>query len=184
MDNVQKHNICALNVRLPLAWQNKLKNLSYFLWPTTKNVGFAVITALIKKTSSFWDVMICSPLKVNRTLRRNLSPPSWGRRLSQARNSDCLPLAFMLVSSSTLKKDLICSSETSVEFRRNTRRYLPEDRSLHNYCCDNRKSISLLQALSICHGSNLVQICNTENFTASHPSLWGHSPHTTLNTPW
>jgi hypothetical protein len=43
----------------------------------------------------------------------------------------CLPLAFTLVSfsaySSTLKMEAICSSETSVDFQRNTQRYIPED---------------------------------------------------------
>jgi hypothetical protein len=43
----------------------------------------------------------------------------------------CLPTAFTQVScstySSTLKMNAICSSETSVDFKRNTRRYIPED---------------------------------------------------------
>jgi hypothetical protein len=32
------------------------------------------------------------------------------------------------------------SSETSVDFQRNTRRYIPEDRTLHNYRSENFKS--------------------------------------------
>jgi hypothetical protein len=39
---------------------------------------------------------------------------------------------FLLVSCSdylqTVKKEAVCSSETTVEFRRNTRRYNPEER--------------------------------------------------------
>jgi hypothetical protein len=40
---------------------------------------------------------------------------------------------------STLKMEVICSSETSVDFQRTTRRYIPEDSTLHNYRCENLK---------------------------------------------
>jgi hypothetical protein len=40
----------------------------------------------------------------------------------------------------TLKMDAICSSETSVDFHRTTRRYIPEDSTLHNHRCENLKS--------------------------------------------
>jgi hypothetical protein len=36
--------------------------------------------------------------------------------------------------------EMICSSETSVGFQRTIRRYIPEDRTLHNYGCENLKS--------------------------------------------
>jgi hypothetical protein len=46
----------------------------------------------------------------------------------------CLPPAFMLISclaySSTLKMEVTCSSEMSVEFQQTTGRYIPEDRNL------------------------------------------------------
>jgi hypothetical protein len=46
----------------------------------------------------------------------------------------CLPTLFTLVScvtySSTLKAEAICSSETSINFQRSTRLYIPEDRTL------------------------------------------------------
>jgi hypothetical protein len=49
--------------------------------------------------------------------------------------------AFTLVScsaySSTLKMEAMCSSETSVDFQRTTRRYIPEDSTLHNNRCEN-----------------------------------------------
>jgi hypothetical protein len=53
------------------------------------------------------------------------------------------PHAFTLVSCSaysTLKIETICSSETSIDFQQTTRRYFPEDSTLHNYCCENLKS--------------------------------------------
>jgi hypothetical protein len=46
----------------------------------------------------------------------------------------CLPPAFTLVSclvyASTLKMEMTCSSETSVELQLTTWRYVPEDRNL------------------------------------------------------
>jgi hypothetical protein len=36
------------------------------------------------------------------------------------------------------------STETSVDFQRNTRPYIPEDRTLHNYRCEYLKSYFLL----------------------------------------
>jgi hypothetical protein len=36
--------------------------------------------------------------------------------------------------------DTICSSETSVDSQRTTRRYIPEDGTLQNYRCENLKS--------------------------------------------
>jgi hypothetical protein len=41
--------------------------------------------------------------------------------------------------SSTLKMEAICSSEMSVDFQRATRRYIPEDRNLHNHRRENLK---------------------------------------------
>jgi hypothetical protein len=50
----------------------------------------------------------------------------------------------MLVScsaySSTLKREVTCSSETSVDFQRTTRRYIPEDIIFHNHRCEGLKS--------------------------------------------
>jgi hypothetical protein len=42
--------------------------------------------------------------------------------------------------SSTLKMEAVCSSETSVETQRTTRRRIPEDNTLHNHHCENLKS--------------------------------------------
>jgi hypothetical protein len=36
--------------------------------------------------------------------------------------------------------EMICSSETSVDFQQTTRRCIPEDRTLHNHRCKNLKS--------------------------------------------
>jgi hypothetical protein len=42
-----------------------------------------------------------------------------------------------LAYTSALKIQAICSSETSVDFHRTSRRYIPEDGTLHNHRCEN-----------------------------------------------
>jgi hypothetical protein len=44
--------------------------------------------------------------------------------------------------------EAIFSFETSVDFQRTTRRYIPEDSTLHNYLCENLKSCRLHFACS------------------------------------
>jgi hypothetical protein len=59
--------------------------------------------------------------------------------MARETNVVCLPPAFTLVScsaySSTLKMEVICSSETSVDFQQTTRHYIPEDRTLQVPFC-------------------------------------------------
>jgi hypothetical protein len=80
-------------------------------WPSgirLENMWDLRLTPVVMMSSVFWDITPCSPLKVDRVL----SP------------------AFTLVSCSaysTLKMEAICSSETSVDFQRTKRRYIPED---------------------------------------------------------
>jgi hypothetical protein len=69
-----------------------------------------------------------------------------GEIISQERNKleACNKLClFMLDSflaySTNLMMVATCSSETSVDFQRTTRRYSPEDRILHNHRCDSLK---------------------------------------------
>jgi hypothetical protein len=62
---------------------------------------------------------------------------------------------------STLKMEAIYSSETSVDFQRTTRRYIPEDSTLHNHRSENLKSyIILINPFSL-HKTNLVVIYST-----------------------
>jgi hypothetical protein len=39
--------------------------------------------------------------------------------------------------------EVICSSETSIDTQRTTRRYIPEDGTLHNHRCENLKSCKM-----------------------------------------
>jgi hypothetical protein len=56
----------------------------------------------------------------------------------------CLMLVSSLKSSSTLKTEETCSSEMSVDFQRNTYRYIPEDINLDNHGYENLKSYNNL----------------------------------------
>jgi hypothetical protein len=49
-------------------------------------VGFEVPTAVVMKSSIYWDVTPCSPLKVNRRFGETYSLHLQGRRISRARN--------------------------------------------------------------------------------------------------
>jgi hypothetical protein len=48
-------------------------------------------------------------------------------------------LVLAEIISSTLKMEATCSSETPVATQRTTRRYIPEDDTLHNRRCENLK---------------------------------------------
>jgi hypothetical protein len=51
----------------------------------------------------------------------------------------CFYASFLLSLFFTLKMEAI-SSETSADTQRTTRRYIPEDDTLHNHRCENLKS--------------------------------------------
>jgi hypothetical protein len=84
----------------------------------------------LKSIIIFWDMTPYSPLSIN---RRFCLPPA------------CL-LGFAELISSTLKMEVICSTETSAETQRTTRRHIPEDDTLHNHRCENLKSY-----ICVCH---------------------------------
>jgi hypothetical protein len=75
-------------------------------------VGVVVITTVVLKSSVFWDITPCSPLKVNRCF------------------GGACRWFFAWLILSTLKMEATCSSETSVELQRTIRRCIPEDRTL------------------------------------------------------
>jgi hypothetical protein len=72
----------------------------------------------------------------------------------------CLSPAFTLIScstySSTQKMEAICSSETSVDFRRiTTWRFIPENNNLHNHRCANLKSYILRNLISYLYWTSI-----------------------------
>jgi hypothetical protein len=82
---------------------------------------------MVMKSSVFWDITPCSPLKINRLLggTRSLHLQSW--RISQVRNQR----EAGSKQKSWKKMEAKRSSETSVDFQHTTWHYVPEDRSLH-----------------------------------------------------
>jgi hypothetical protein len=115
-----------------------------------KYVGFEVFTAVVMKSIIFWDMTPCSPLSFNQrsggTYRLYLQ-----RRKNRFSNVGFEVFTAVVMKSSAepiylaLKMEAIFSSETSVDTQRTTRRYIPEDNTLHNYRCEN------LRSCTICH---------------------------------
>jgi hypothetical protein len=80
---------------------------------------FEVFTVVVMKSTIFWDMTPRSPLSFN--LRFERTYPL----------SEChLACWFAEPISSTLMMEAMCSSETSVETQRTTRRHIPEDDTL------------------------------------------------------
>jgi hypothetical protein len=59
------------------------------MWAMSKNVGFEVLTAVVMKSSMFWDKTPCSALKVKRRFGGTCRLHLQGRRISQARSRPC-----------------------------------------------------------------------------------------------
>jgi hypothetical protein len=102
-----------------------------------KFVWFDGLTAVVMKSSIFWDITQCSPLIIIRRFG-GTSPPSSGRKNKPSKKSEwklCLPPVFTLFScsaySSTAQIEAICSSETSADFQRTTQRYISGDTAVH-----------------------------------------------------
>jgi hypothetical protein len=53
--------------------------------------------------------------------------------------------------------EAISSSETSVDFQRNTRRHIPEDSILFNYRCENLKSFKPILSDTGTNGNIIVK---------------------------
>jgi hypothetical protein len=86
------------------------------------------------KSSVFCDTTTCSPLEVNRRFGVTCRLQIQGQRIRQERNQhesgtkqSC---SACFTNSSTPKMQATCSSETSVDFQRTTRRYIPENWTL------------------------------------------------------
>jgi hypothetical protein len=96
----------------------------------------------VTKCSVFWDVTKCSPMKVNLRFVELHRFQLQCQRVNQVRNQPTA--SFMLISFLiyllTLKMDVIFSSETSVDFRWTTLRYISEDGTSHNHRWENLKS--------------------------------------------
>jgi hypothetical protein len=70
------------------------------------------------------------------TFRRNISPPSSGSKNKRNKVSVTSFHACFLIGTLFDPED----GWKSVDFQRTTRRYIPENRTLHNHLCENLKS--------------------------------------------
>jgi hypothetical protein len=125
-----------LHLFLQLYFENDYHNVQ---WTSLSHVGFEVLTAVVMKSTIFWDITLCSLLNVNRRFRGIYHLHFQGRRISQTRNqheallATCFTLVSCLAYSWTLKMEVICSSETSVDIQWTTWRYIPEGSTLQAY---------------------------------------------------
>jgi hypothetical protein len=99
-------------------------------------VGFEVLAAVVAKSPVFWNITPCSALEVSPRFRGTFRLHLQNRRIRQAVNQRerwqavLLLLVSCLAYSSTINTEATCSSETSGDFGRSTRRYIPDDRTL------------------------------------------------------
>jgi hypothetical protein len=115
------HSQSLYRLRYPGFRKMLLSSIIIFAcWATISFVGSEVFTETVIENSVFCDITPCSLLKVNRrfggTCRLYL--------LQSYRLAACFMLVSCSAYSSTLKMEATCSSETSVDFRRTTRRPL------------------------------------------------------------
>jgi hypothetical protein len=109
-----------------------------FSQTSTIHVGFEVLTAVVIKSTIFWDITLCIPLKVNRRFGATYRLHVQGQRISRAarhQRESRWQAEPCLAFTSTLNMEVICSSETSVDFQQTTRRYIPEVRTLQVSSC-------------------------------------------------
>jgi hypothetical protein len=97
-----------------------------------RDLEFEVLTAVVMNVAILWDIAPCSPY-TNRRFRRNYHLHLQSRkqaeketRLQQILPNHLLKAGFLFCWFSTLKTEVIISSETSVHIL-TTRRYIPED---------------------------------------------------------
>jgi hypothetical protein len=106
-----------------------LRILAFFTTDAHTFVSCGIHCEVVKhigavKSTIFWDITPCSPLKVNRHFGGTYRLLLQGRRISRARN----------------QRESRWQAETSVDTQRTTRRYIPEDSTLYNLRCENLKS--------------------------------------------
>jgi hypothetical protein len=91
--------------------------LNYFHFINCQ-ISRSQISTLLKSTI-FWDITLCSPLRVNRCFGRTYCLHLQARKINWARNQ--------------------------IDSQRSTLRYIPEDGTLHNHRCENLKFYTLFQ---------------------------------------
>jgi hypothetical protein len=123
------------------------------------------------KSSVFCGITPCSPLKVSRRFGKTCRLYIQGRKISHARNQRESRWQAELVSC-LANIEATCSSESSVDSHRTTRRYIPEDRTLHNHRYENLNSCTLYYVLPLTSEMLLLVLhFKTEGFNGSRTLL-------------
>jgi hypothetical protein len=106
-------------------------DIHWFLNPinSVDSIGFEVLTAVVR-SSIYWNITPCSPLKVNRRFGETYRLHLQGRRISEKAGGKQTSYAVYF---STLKMEAICYSVTSLDFQRTTRRYVSEDGTFNTF---------------------------------------------------
>jgi hypothetical protein len=133
-----------------LSERQSLRLFSFYLYKNVCKteiyhyVRFEVLTAVVMKSTIFWDITLCSPSSVNRRFggkyclhlqgRKNKlsKKPAWKQVLEH------IVAVFMIEKiswarnqrESRCKMEAVCSPETSVGTERTTRPYIPKDGTL------------------------------------------------------
>jgi hypothetical protein len=125
----QKHPICHISYHTPASYCSN--SIIHFSKQRQEPVGFEVLTAMFMKSCIFWDITQFSTLKVIGRFGGTCRYHPHGRRISQARAlfATFFTLVSFVAYSSTSQMEATCCSETSVDFKRAARRYIPEDRT-------------------------------------------------------
>jgi hypothetical protein len=101
------------------------------------DVGFEVLTAVVMKSTIFWNITPCSPLSVNRRFGGTYRLHLQDRKSKLSKNAchllSCWYLAQLIFL--TLKMEAMCSSETSVDTQQTTWRHIPEAGTLQMCKC-------------------------------------------------
>jgi hypothetical protein len=120
-------------------------------------VNLTYVTFLLKINSADLDLLFFGSFQNMMDLRFR---QRWIRKSS-----------FCLADSSTLKMEVTYSSETSVDFQRTTRRYIPEERTLHNHRCENLNNVNVSPYIL------LHAVCTVGVMLKLHKSLCVLIPH-------
>jgi hypothetical protein len=118
------------------------------------------------KSFIFWGATPCSTSKVNRRFGGTCRLHLQGRKVF----ATCFMLVSCLAYFSTFNMEATCNPETSVNFQRTMRRYIPEARTLRYRRCENLKSYEVRLLLK--YKMNMKLKLRSESQLGLHTSTW------------
>jgi hypothetical protein len=130
--------LCSEMVDVEVWRQWRRDNVPFAMWKYILSRWTLGSTAMMVKSTAFWDVAPCS-----RAVRRRFWTTYWphlqDQRLEQASNRAdfCQTKSLLpgcLAYSSTLKSETVRSSETSLKFYKTKQCHIPEDSDVRLLC--------------------------------------------------